>query len=168
MKNLTFLLPLFLLGLLSSCDVDTPEKAGDYNDLIVSKTDKIIAIYETELLLSFDEFIPEEMEKKYNELEKYVESTSKELEEIEPYFGDASLIDDAKNLVNAYKKSLPLYKEKVQLESLTVMDYTNEIADQSMALSEEIDAILNTANDKFRATTKTFAKAHKFKLKEDL
>ena len=165
MKKLTFLLPLFLLGMFSSCDIDTPEKAADYYDVIIKKTNKLITVYENELLESFSDFVPAEMEEKYNNLEKYVNETSKELEAIEPYCGDAKLIDDAKALLAAYTKALPLYKEKVELESVETIDYTNEIADQSVALSDEIDEMLNAANDKFRATTKEFGKEHKFKIK---
>ncbi len=162
MKKLTFLFPLFLLGFLTSCDVDTPEKAANYYDTIIKKTNPLITTYENDLIESFADFVPEEMEEKYDALETYVEKTAKELDELEAYHGDETLLNDAKALLAAYKKTLPLYKEKVEIESLSTANYTDAKADKSAELMDEIDDILNEANDKFRETTHKFGEEHNF------
>lgn len=162
MKKLIYLLPLFLLGFMTSCDIDTPEKAADYYDVIIKKTNPLITEYENELIESFSDFVPEEMEEKYDAFEAYVEKTAKELDEIEPYCGDETLINDAKALLAAYKETLPLYKEKVEIESLATADYTDAKAEKSGDLMDEIDEILNEANDKFRETTHKFGEEHDF------
>ncbi len=163
MKKLIYIFPLLFLGIFSSCDVDTPEKASAYYASIVEdKTNPLITKYEQELIESFTEFKPDVMSSKYKALEDYVNKIDKELSEMEPYFDDATLLDGAKKLVSAYKESLPLYKEKVEIESLSNEEYTSEKAQKSSELMDEIDELLNDINSEYKEITLKFGETHKF------
>jgi hypothetical protein len=165
-KNSNGFLLLTALLFISSCTFKSTDNALKYYDNIVtSKTNPLITKYEDELIQSFKNYVPSEMNAKYNALEEYVLQLEKELAEIEPYFGDASLINGSKKLVSSYKDILPLYKEKVAIESLTDDAYGDEEATQSANLSDKIDAILNPVNDEYIKITEKFAADNNFTLK---
>lgn len=82
------------------------------------------------------------------------------------YHGDASLLNDAKELLAAYKKSLPLYQKKVIIESLTDTDYTEALKKESDDIMNEIHELLNEVNERYRLTTQAFGKSHNFEIEE--
>jgi hypothetical protein len=168
MKKIIFIsLSFILMALVSACgEKSTPEKASKYyNSIVKEKTNPIVNEYEANLINSFSSYIPADMKAKFELFKMYVEKTKKDLEPIEPYFGDASLIDGAKELLTAYEKTIPLYAEKVDIESLSNDLYTKEKEARSKEIMKQIDIILNTVNDKYRNTTTNFGKTHNFKIK---
>lgn len=161
MKTLTGLLLIGLFAFASSCDQETPEKAKTYFTTIVSKVDTLTQNYEKAMIKSFSNFIPEEMEAKYTALEKNVAQLKKELNEMEAFYGDETLLNDAKAVAAAYESVLPLYKKAVKNESLDQSEYTDDNAKIYDDLMAEIDATLNPPMDKFLATNLSFGAAHK-------
>jgi hypothetical protein len=162
--------PLFIFSVilvaLSACKFKSTESALAYYDTIVtSKTNPLVTQYEEELIASFKNYVPAEMNAKYTALEEYVLQLEKEFADIEPYFGDAALIDGARKLVAAYKEALPLYKEKVAIESLTDDAYGDGEANESSHLSEKIDALLNPVNEEYIKITEKFAADNNITLK---
>ena len=129
-------------------------------------TNPIVNVYEKELIESFKNYIAADMSDKYIKLELAVIETSNNLDKIGDYHGDATLINDAKELLAAYKKTLPLYKKKVAIESLSDKDYTEAKEKESIAIMDEIDGILNDVNEKFRLTTQVFGKVHNFEIEK--
>jgi uncharacterized phage infection (PIP) family protein YhgE len=167
MKKIIYLFPLLFVGFLSSCNLDTPENASKYYKSIVEdKTNPLISKYEPELIESFKEFKPDVMSSKYKSLEDYVNKIDKELSEMEPYHGDATLIDGANKIVDAYKKALPLYKKKVEIESLSNAEYTDANANESNELMNEIDELLNDVTSDFQKITSDFGKNHNFTIEK--
>jgi len=168
MKKLTALIPLALLFVLISCgEPDTPENARKYYQSIVKdKTNPIVNVYEKDLIESFKNYIAADMSDKYIKLELAVIETANELDKMKDYHGDATLLNDAKDLLAAYKKSLPLYKKKVAIESLSDKDYTEAKEKESKELMSEINGLLNDVNEKFRITTQVFGKVHNFKIEK--
>jgi hypothetical protein len=167
MFKFSSILTLFIgLVFFSSCNIKSTDKALMYYDNIVtSKTNPLINTYEDELIQSFKNYVPSEMKSKYEALEDYVLKLEKEFADIDPYFGDATLIDGAKKLVAAYKDVLPIYKDKVAIESLTDDAYGDGEANESSHLSDKIDAILNPVNEEYIKITEKFAADNNFTLK---
>ncbi len=168
MRKLTSLLPFALLLLFASCgEQDTPENARKYYQSIVKdKTNPIVNEYEKDLIESFKNYIAADMSDKYIKLEVKVIETVNELDKMKDYHGDASLLNDAKELLAAYKKSLPLYKKKVAIESLSDKEYTEAKEKESKELMDEINSLLNDVNEKFRLTTQVFGKVHNFEIEK--
>ena len=168
MRKLTSLLPFALLLLFASCgEQDTPENALKYYQSIVKdKTNPIVQEYETDLLESFKNYIAADMSDKYIKLELAVIETSNELDAMKDYHGDATLLNDAKELLAAYKKALPLYKKKVAIESLSDKEYTEEKEKESIELMKEVNSLINDVNEKYRLTTQVFAKVHNFEVEK--
>ena len=168
MRKLASLLPFTLLFLFTSCgEPDTPENARKYYQSIVKDvTNPIVNVYEAELIESFKNYIAADMSDKYIKLELAVIESANKLDKMKDYHGDASLLNDAKELLAAYKKALPLYKKKVALESLSDKDYTEEKEKESKELMSEINGLLNDVNEKFRLTTQVFGKVHNFKIEK--
>ena len=168
MRKLASLLPFALLFLFASCgEPDTPENARKYYQSIVKDiTNPIVNVYEKELIESFKNYIAADMSDKYIKLELAVIEKSNELDKMKDYHGDASLLNDAKELLAAYKKSLPLYKKKVAIESLSDKDYTEAKEKESKEIMDEINGLLNDVNEKFRLTTQVFGKVHNFQIEK--
>ncbi len=168
MSKLTILFPVVLLFLFTSfSEPDTPENARKYYQSIVKDiTNPIVQGYEKDLIDSFKNYIPAEMSSKYIKLELAVIEKSIELDKMTDYHGDASLLNDAKALLAAYKKSLPLYQKKVIIESLSENDYTEAKEKESKELMDEINGLLDHVNEKFRLTTQDFGKAHNFEIEK--
>lgn len=167
MKILGTLLLMTGFFVLTSCDQPTPEKAADYYDSIVKKTNVLVKKYEPDLINSFTDYIPEEMSAKLAAFETYVKELDAELKTKKDYFGDNSLLKAAQNLVDGYIKVIPLYAERVEIESLPDSLFTNEMGDRSYDIEEEIDIILNTLNEIYIKDTREFAAKNNFPIKED-
>ena len=164
MKRVFFIL-FFALITFVSCYFKTTDKALDYYEEIVTKRmNQLVTNYEMALIDSFENYNPEEMQSAYDALEKKVLELEKDFNGMKDYYGDTSLIDNAKELISAYKKALPLYAEKIAIESLSDDAYTDAEAEKSTALMDEINELLNPLNDKFIESTEVFAAANGFEL----
>lgn len=161
-----FFLLLVSAGLiLASCDQPTPEKASAYYASIVPKTNVLTQEVEDDLIASFKKYIPSEMEKKFDVFEEYVKNLDREFDGKQPFYEDASLIKAANNLIDGYVKVIPLYEEKVEIESLPDTLYTIEKQNRSKDIMQEINLVLNTLNEIYIKETYAFADKYKFPLK---
>lgn len=155
-----FLLLLVTAGLiLASCDQPTPEKATKYYNSIVLKVNKVIN-EENEFYKTFKNYKGDEMLAGFNGFEKELNDVEGELSKIEPFYEDASLVKSANNLIDGYKKVTPLYKEKVEIESLPDTLYTIEKQNRSRDIMEEIDLVVNTLIEIYKKEGDEFSKKY--------
>lgn len=165
MKFSHFFTLFFALLTFVSCDFKTTDKAlAYYEEIVTKRMNQLVSNYEVALIDSFENYNPEEMQSAFEALEKKVLEFEKDFNGMKDYYGDASLIDNANELISAYKKALPLYAKKISIESLPDSEYTDEKAEQSTALMDEINELLNPLNDKFIESTEVFAAANGFEL----
>lgn len=160
MKKLSGILLLFLLVFASSCDSETPEKAKVYYKSIIDKINILTKDYEGALIKSFDDFVPEEMSAKLTALEGYVKQLDEDFSKMEPFYGDAELLNGGKDVVNAYKEVLPLYAAIVKNESTPQSDYTDANSKIYKDLMKQINDKLNLVVDQNKVNSQVFGKVH--------
>lgn len=166
MRFLTFFSLSLSLLLITSCDTATPEKGVKYNDDLLAMLDKLDdKIFDLDD--SFIDYIPEEMNKALDALKAQVSTTKKELEDHGAYYGDASLQEAALGYVKAVEETLPLYAERVKIESTSDDEFTDEMGDRSFDISDEINEKIDGANSILIEVQKKFSADHDFILVKD-
>jgi len=163
MKLVTGLFLSLSFLLITSCDTGSPEKAIKYNDdlldIIDKLDDKIKDMDDT-----FVSYIPEEMNKAFDALKTQVAATKKELEDHGKYYGDARLQEAALGYVKAVEDALPLYTERIKIESVSDEDFTDEMGDRSFEISDKIFDMIDKANVVLIEVQKQFSADHKYDL----
>lgn len=167
MKKLTGILLLFLVVFATSCDSETPEKARDYYKSIIDKINVLTGEYEADLIKSFDKFIPAEMDAKLTALKGYVKQLDEDFSKMEPFYGDASLLDGGIDVVDAYKEAIPLYEAVVKNESTPQSEYTEANSTIYKDLMKQINEKLNPVVDQNKVNSKVFGAMHKVKIIEN-
>lgn len=161
---------LLTIGFISSFMINTNAQnvnsieASDYYSSIVDKTNKLILVEEDNLLKSFKTYVPQEMRTNLISFGDYVKKLNRELEIVKPFNEDLTLLKAAKSLVDGYVSVVPLYEEKVNIESLPDSLYTIDKQEKSKSIMQEIDSILNPLNDTYIKETDAFAKRYNFPL----
>ena len=163
MKLFTGFLFAFSFLLITSCDTGTPEKAAEYNDNLLATLDQLDETIQ-EMDDTFISYVPEEMNKAYDALKNQVAATQKELEDLGKYYGDARLQEAALGYVKAVEESLPLYTERIKIESVSDDEFTDEMGDRSFEISDDIYAKIDVANKKLIEVQKQFSADHKYDL----
>lgn len=159
--NVFFLsLSLFLIA---SCDSGSPEKATQYNDDLLAMLDKLDDKI-SEMDDTFISYVPAEMNMAFDELKNQVTATKTELEGLGKYYGDSRLLDAALAYVKAVEESLPLYKERIKIESVADEDFTDEMGDRSFDISDEIFDKIDKANVNLIEVQKQFSADHNYEL----
>ena len=166
MKKLTGILLLFLVVFATSCDSETPEKARVYYKSIIDKINVLTKDYEGELIKSFDDFIPAEMNAKLTALKGYVKQLDEDFSKMDDFYGDASLLEGGKDVVNAYKEALPLYAAVVENESTPQSEYTDANSKIYKDLMKQINDKLNPVVDQNKVNSKVFGKMHDVRIIE--
>ncbi len=148
---------------LVSCETETPEKGVKYNDDLLNMIDRLDDKVES-MNDTFDDYVAEEMNEGLSDLKKQVETTKKEVEDHGDFFGDAALQNAAMGYVDAVAKSVPQYEERVKIESVDDADYTDDMADKSYDLMDEIQERIDNANKNLIEVQQKFSTDHNFLL----
>ncbi len=167
MKKLSGVLLLFLLVFVSSCDTETPEKAKTYYSSIIDKINILTKDYETPLINSFDKFVPEDMSSKLTALEAYVKLLEEDFSKMDSFYGDETLLKGGKEVVQAYKETLPLYAAIVKNESIPQKDYNEDNSNVYKDSMKKINDKLNPVMDKNKVTANAFGAAHNVIIKPE-
>ncbi len=163
MKLVTGFLFAFAFLLITSCDSGSPEKAIAYNDELLAMLDKLDAKV-NEMDDTFVTYVPEEMNRAFDALKTQVAATQKELEDHGEYYGDDRLQRAALVYVTAVEESLPLYTERIKIESVSDDEFTDDMGDRSFEISDDIFTKIDVANKNLIEVQKQFSADHKYDL----
>jgi hypothetical protein len=163
MKKLKFILPIFLLGLIASCD--TPEQAATYNDEVVTITDQATTIFDASVTEMEDveeiteSTITEYKNKTVAHQEKLAELKT-EMEGKDDYYGDASLRDVGIQYIADVNALLDYHIEIANFNYIMLDDMSDETYEEFELSYEEYEELLEKTQDSFISTQKEFAKEH--------
>ena len=162
MKNKLFAL-LIASTLLVSCGPTTND-AVKFNDKVVEAQKGCIA-GEKSFFKACDGYKADEIKASYESFSKAVDSSVKILTEIKDVEEFASFKTNAANLVNAYKKLMPVeYNEYAKIYAMPNDLYTSKDSARCVEVAAKINATLNPLVQSFIAEQEQFAKKWKFML----
>lgn len=163
MKKVFGLFSLAVVMMLVSCG-PTPEQAAEYNDKIIDQqisiVDKIDALVE-----SYQYYIPEDMDKAWNEALNQANKGIEAINALEKFDGSTDFKEAALELFNSYKAVLEnQHKEMVRIYKIPDEQFTEEHYNQWDKLAEEADKKMEEAFDKFGDAQDKFAKKYQLVL----
>jgi len=156
MKTIKFLLPLFIFGALTSCDIETPEKGITYNDTIIKITDDLDTEYYDliDLYAEGDDY--SELYDGVNKLRTKAESTKKELNDLGDFYGDASFLNTSVAYTDVIISNCDHLTEIFELEE------AGDDGDRYNELFDIVDDAHDNSVDDMISVQEKFAKDHSF------
>jgi hypothetical protein len=163
MRNFTFVLLFFSLVLFVSCGPSV-EDAIKYSDEIEKQNELVIGKLE-ELIDTYDEYIPEEMDNAYAAAVAQADKSIEFVNKLKPLGEDSTFKVGAQKLFATYKSILDVeHKTIIGLLKLPAEEYgDDEIAEYAKLIetaNQKVDSELN----KLIEIQEKFAKKYKFEL----
>lgn len=163
MRNFTFILLFFSVFLFFSCG-PTVEDAIKYSDDIEAQNELIIGKLE-ELIDSYDEYIPEEMNNAYAAAVAQVEKSIDFANKLKPLGEDSTFKNGAEKLFATYKSILDVeHKRIIELLKLPADEYGDEEIAEYAKLIESANQKADSELNKLIEIQENFAKKYQFEL----
>jgi len=154
MKTIKFLLPLFVLGMLNSCDVETPTRAAKYNDKIITETDKISSEYD-KIVDTYNEAENyEEVRIVIDIVKEKAEKSIKTLKAIGDFYEDNNLNEAGIQYIEKLSENCDLFHESLDMEE------ADNLGDAYDALDDKINNNATPAYDNLVDVQIKFAADH--------
>lgn len=142
----------------------TKDDAIKYNDSLIDIQSKVILV-EDSLINIISLNIPEKLDNAYDALVAQVNSSLVITNKIKAFNGKTYFKDATLDLLNTYKSVVENeYKKIVKISKIPEEKYTQELDDELMRLSRQVDSKLNTLLNAFTSTQLEFAKEWDFEL----
>lgn len=160
---------LFILTVLSiffiSCN-NTTNEAIKYNDLIISKQQKIVTLF-NKLDSSFVDTINKTYIQNYETLKKEIEQQLSFIDSLHPFNGSNSFKDEYKLLLESYNEALKNeYQKMIEWNALPNDQFTQEVSNKFYQTYNNVNKKIENAINRFIDFQKSFAEEYKFNLIE--
>ncbi len=166
MRNFTFVLLFFSLGLFVSCGPSV-EDAIKYSDNIEKQNELVIGKLE-ELIDSYDEYIPEEMDNAYAAAVAQVDKSIEFADKLKPFGEDSTFKVGVQKLFATYKSILDVeHKKIIGLLKLPAEEYGDEEIAEYAKLIENANQKADSEMNKLIKVQESFAKKYNFELVKD-
>jgi hypothetical protein len=163
MRNFTFILLFFSAALLVSCG-PTVKDAIKYSDNIETQNELVIGKLE-ELIDSYDEYIPEEMDNAYAAANTQVNESLDYINKMQPFGEDSTFKAGAQQLFKTYKSILDVeHKKIISLLKLPADKYGDEEIAEYAKLIETANQKADSELNRLIQVQESFAKKYKFDL----
>ncbi|OQX98380.1 MAG: hypothetical protein B6I20_11130 [Bacteroidetes bacterium 4572_117] len=163
MKSKSILFISLIVSVFISCQ-PTTEEAKKYNDGIIEQQNLINKKF-SELINSYDAYIPEEMDIKYNEVLKQINIAIDYTSNIQGFEDDAYFKEGAKTLFNSYKEVLENeQKSIIDLYKLPENEYGEEQVKEVERLRDQGNKKIDEIFGEMELVQKKFAEKYHFKI----
>jgi hypothetical protein len=165
MKKISITFFAFLALLIISCGPST-KKAISYHDKIIEEHMAIQVSFDA-LDKSFVDYVPEDMNKAWDNAKQQTEKSIKVVSEMEDFDGSSTFKDAALKFFEVYNTVLDTYySDMIKIYSIPNEEYTEENEAKFGELNDEMQAIYFPAFDTFKAEQEAFAKKYNFTIQQ--
>lgn len=159
MTTFKILVPIFLLGILNSCDVETPLRAAKYNDKIITETDKATAEYDKIMTTYNNSDSYEEVHIVIDEAKETAKQSIKTIQALGDFYEDNTLNEAGINYIEKISETCDLFHQSLDMEE------AEDTGAEYDALDEKINSHTDVAHQNLMDTQIIFAVKHDYELK---